>query len=266
IASFLYDGGIKVNVRKYEFDGKTLNLYYDVVFDDNNNIESEKRNLASPKISYFALCESSSRASTISETETILSMVETLELSDSTEKVIIYFLPSDMPAETIPDMTKIEYSYTATVNSDSVTPVLEKGKPLTTGSLDGIPIIDPYDTETESKLGVSMCVTGITNRRIEFIIAQNGGTVDGEILYTPAYWIEKKNGDKWEELPTLTREPAVWNAKDQVLERGTGVELGADFNLIYGDLSVGEYRLCKNICCGSITETVYAGFMVAAEE
>lgn len=263
IASFLYDDGIKVNVRKYEFDGKTLNLYYDVVFDENNNIDPEKRNFAAPKISYFAICDSSnSRASIISETETTLSMVETLELSDSVKSVIIYFLPSDLDAGTVPDMTMIEYSYTATVNSNTVIPVLGKRNPLT----DGIPIIDPYDTETESKLGVSICVTGETKSRVEFIISQNGGTVDGEILYTPAYWIEKKNGDKWEELPTLTGEPAVWNAKDQVLERGSGVELGADFDMIYGALPIGEYRLCKNICCGSITETVYAGFMVASED
>ncbi len=44
------------------------------------------------------------------------------------------------------------------------------------------------------------------------------------------------------------------------------MELGADLNMIYGDLSVGEYRLCKNICSGSITETVYAEFSVATEE
>ena len=113
-----------------------------------------------------------------------------------------------------------------------------------------------------SKLGVTMRRNDNTNKRIEFTVSQNGGTVDGDIMYTPAYRIEKKNGGKWEELPTLTGEPAVWNAKDQVLERGSEITLGADFDMIYGELPEGEYRLVKDFVCGSITETVYADFTV----
>ena len=116
--------------------------------------------------------------------------------------------------------------------------------------------------EVGSRLGVTMRRDNNTNKRIEFAVTQSGGTVDGDIFITPAYWIERKNGDKWEELPTLSGEPAVWNAKEQVLERGSEITLGADFDMIYGELPEGEYRLAKTFFSGSITETVYANFTV----
>ncbi len=120
--------------------------------------------------------------------------------------------------------------------------------------------------ETGSRLGVSMLRNNNTANDIELLVIQHGGTVEGDITYDPAFTIERDNGGKWEELPTQSGMPAVWNtpATLPVLPRDETTTITAKWDMIYGTncLSEGRYRIGKTFSCGAVTETVYAEFTV----
>ncbi len=117
--------------------------------------------------------------------------------------------------------------------------------------------------ETGSRLGVTMRRTDNTAEGMELDIEQYGGTVEGDILYDPSYVIERDNNGVWEEMPTLTGDPPVWNALEQVLPWSKVTKLVLSWGeFIYGTLPEGKYRVRKDFRCGKITETVYAEFTV----
>lgn len=120
--------------------------------------------------------------------------------------------------------------------------------------------------ETGSKLGVSMLRNNNTANDIELLVIQHGGTVEGDITYDPSFTIERDNDGKWEELPTQSGMPAVWNtpATLPVLPRDETTTITAKWDMIYGTncLSEGRYRIGKKFSCGAVTETVYAEFTV----
>jgi|GEM_PF-6969599 len=121
------------------------------------------------------------------------------------------------------------------------------------------------DAETASTLGVTMWVKENNTEEMTLMISQFGGSTDEQIWYDPAFVIERKSGDKWEEMPTLTGQPPTWNALAHILNRNTDTEVKVTWGgSIYGTLPEGDYRIAKTFSGGSRSETVYANFKVTA--
>ena len=121
------------------------------------------------------------------------------------------------------------------------------------------------DAETASTLGVTMWVKENNTEKMTLMISQFGGSTDEQIWYDPAFVIERKSGDKWEEMPTLTGQPPTWNALAHILNRNTDTEVKVTWGeFIYGTLPEGDYRIAKTFSGGSRSETVYANFKVTA--
>lgn len=117
--------------------------------------------------------------------------------------------------------------------------------------------------ETGSRLGVTMRRMNNTAGGIELEIEQYGGTVEGDIVYDTSFVVERDNNGVWEELPTLTGDPPVWNGNEQILPRGEVTKVNLSWGeFIYGTLSEGKYRVRKDFRCGKIKETAYAEFSV----
>ncbi|MCR4779641.1 MAG: hypothetical protein K5876_00955 [Ruminiclostridium sp.] len=117
--------------------------------------------------------------------------------------------------------------------------------------------------ETGSRLGVTMRRMNNTAGGIELEIEQHGGTAEGDIVYDPSFVVERDNNGVWEELPTLSGYPPVWNGYESVLPRSEVTKVNLSWGeFIYGTLSEGKYRVRKDFRCGKIKETAYAEFTV----
>lgn len=128
VVRFDYDD-LTLVVTGYEFDGSTMNLYYDVRFNEDSGIEKDRRMFSVPHIQFLVFSEGSSRASVLSEDDSSMSMVTTMTGSEPQDSVVIHFLPSDITG-TVPNDILEKYTFTAMKNADKVVPALGKGSKI----------------------------------------------------------------------------------------------------------------------------------------
>ena len=82
----------------------------------------------------------------------------------------------------------------------------------------------------------------ITSKGATFVIKNN---TDIECIYGVDYLLEKKIGDEWKEVDTLTVSPLVWNLIGYTLNSNEQSEINIDWSIGYGELESGNYRLVK---------------------
>jgi|GEM_PF-5333671 len=92
LATFVFDG-CKLNITDYDFDGISLNVYYDVIFDDSCTLSSEEKlAFVLPMIVYEEENASEGHAELISETGNTQSCVLRETLKAYTEKLYVNFI------------------------------------------------------------------------------------------------------------------------------------------------------------------------------
>ena len=122
IGEFIFDG-YRINVKSYEFDGKTLNIYYDVVFDEENEISaSDKYKAVSVHVPLDVNSTGEGGGCVLSETDDTLSWVETVVVEEYTESFSLQFVASSFSKPT----------FTVTKNSDKVNPAVGENAPALT--------------------------------------------------------------------------------------------------------------------------------------
>ena len=81
----------------------------------------------------------------------------------------------------------------------------------------------------------------LTPKGATFILKNN---TDENYCYEPAYYIEKKEGNKWNEI--VLKEPLSWNSVIYTIKPREETEINIDWSVTgYGALKNGEYRLVK---------------------
>lgn len=94
----------------------------------------------------------------------------------------------------------------------------------------------------EGDVSMSLKANTLTSSGATFVLKNNS---DLEYVYGPDYTIEKRDGEDWKELNTVSGEPLTWNTIAYILNPEEEIEINIDWSLAYGELGVGEYRLVK---------------------
>lgn len=85
----------------------------------------------------------------------------------------------------------------------------------------------------------------VTNIGATFILTSHTEITD-EYLYGEAYILEYKDNDKWLTVPTI-RDDYAWNMIGYTLNSNKSNEIIVDWQWLYGELPIGEYRMVKTI-------------------
>ena len=97
---------------------------------------------------------------------------------------------------------------------------------------------------------------------------QNGGSPDGELTYGSPFFLERLEGDQWEEVKTV--EPTAWTMIGYTLEMGSSHKWEVSWESIYGELLPGNYRFCKEFLAyrgpGDYDKRVYYAEFEVPEE
>lgn len=124
IAEFDYDD-MKLVVTKYEFDGSTMNLYYDVVFSENLGAENERMKSEIPALTFLIFSEYRQKIDTVSESENSLSMVRTITIDEPQDSVAVQCFPKIYTGQITQELWD-KYTFTAVKNAENVEPALKE--------------------------------------------------------------------------------------------------------------------------------------------
>lgn len=123
IAEFDYDD-MKLVVTKYEFDGSTMNIYYDVVFSENLGAENERMKSEIPNLTFLIFSEYRQKIDTVSESENSLSMVRTITIDEPQDSVAVQCFPITYTGQISQELWD-KYTFTAVKNMENVEPALK---------------------------------------------------------------------------------------------------------------------------------------------
>ena len=111
---------------------------------------------------------------------------------------------------------------------------------------DYCPPVMENNIESEENSNVTLSIKdGTLTAKGATIILKNN-TKD-TYAYGPEYFIEKLKDGKWGEVSTITGEPLSWNAITFNLYANEEREQVLDFEIAYGELSAGKYRIIKRV-------------------
>lgn len=105
---------------------------------------------------------------------------------------------------------------------------------------------------SESKYGLFNELEGVTLNVKDKSTQQSGLTViihnntKDEFLYDPFYCVEKSKSGKWYQVPEIT-ENASFGLIGYALKANSSAVVEIDWEWLYGDLEVGNYRIIKRL-------------------
>lgn len=114
----------------------------------------------------------------------------------------------------------------------------------------------------EETWGITLTAENVTPTSATIKCTQSGGEPTGE-LHTGSWYIletwTQENG--WKEMPYVIDEEIGWNDIAWIIPKGDTVEWEVNWELLYGKLSVGKYRIGKEItdfrAIGDYDEAIY---------
>lgn len=83
----------------------------------------------------------------------------------------------------------------------------------------------------------------------KIVFSQNStiGKPKGTLMTGAAYTIQKKQNNEWKDVPTITDAPVQWKGVAYQIPMDDSFVMDINYEYIYGELSEGEYRICKNV-------------------
>lgn len=102
--------------------------------------------------------------------------------------------------------------------------------------------------EGEADWGITLSVENATPTGLTLVISQSGGAPTGELQFGSQFWLEVWEDDSWQAVPEVPSDvDRAWTAEAYLIpmEGSTEQELGWDY--LYGELSPGTYRICKEV-------------------
>ena len=96
--------------------------------------------------------------------------------------------------------------------------------------------------------GISLSAESITNKGLKLIITQTNGYHQGELQtgswFKIEHWDEESN--EWISVKEII-DNAAWTSEAYLIAVETSSEYNINWEWVYGELSAGKYRLCKEI-------------------
>lgn len=130
-------------------------------------------------------------------------------------------------------------------------------------------IIDKESTETENNQtveddtwGIQLNATKITPTGMTLVCKQSGGKPTGELYTGSYYFLEESINEQWLPVEMLPSEYGlVWTDEAWIIPMNDIVEWEVDWELLYGELPDGKYRIGKEIMdfrsAGDYDEKIY---------
>lgn len=105
--------------------------------------------------------------------------------------------------------------------------------------------LDSGDEGTVSEWGLTFTVRDATPTGATLIWEQSGGSPTGELETGSDFFLERLEDGEWEAVPYVASNIA-WTSEGYLVPMGETVEKTVNWEWIYGELSTGEYRVCKD--------------------
>lgn len=98
-----------------------------------------------------------------------------------------------------------------------------------------------------SPLGIELTAKDITPTGLTLVCTQSGGDPDGELMTGAAFRLQTYNEelDFWEDMPT--KNELIFTSEAWQIPMNSSVEWKTDWELYYGELLSGRYRIFKEI-------------------
>ncbi|MBQ5331286.1 MAG: hypothetical protein J6F31_08565 [Oscillospiraceae bacterium] len=90
--------------------------------------------------------------------------------------------------------------------------------------------------------GITLTAKNVTPTGMTMEVLWDGKTVKGEISFGEYYYLEKKNGSNWEQVPYI--DEACFIEPEYMPSPGEIMTFEKNWKFFYGELDKGEYRLC----------------------
>lgn len=113
--------------------------------------------------------------------------------------------------------------------------------------------------------GITMLAEDVSPTGMTLVIRQKGWTGIGELSTGTPYWIERLTDGQWKELEKIEIEDGTqraWTTVLLLLKKGEDNRYELTWELLYGTLPAGQYRLGKAISLGDEKQTFYAEFEI----
>lgn len=107
--------------------------------------------------------------------------------------------------------------------------------------------------------GVTMTVESVVDTKITVLINYSA---DDAVLFGANYILEVKDGQKWFSLPV--NDDIMFTSIAYELEKGSSFPWSTDFEILYGKLPAGHYRIIKGFNIKSQLDT-HEEYFVSAE-
>lgn len=102
---------------------------------------------------------------------------------------------------------------------------------------------DPSVKLTDPDWGITLSVEDVTPTGMKLLIKQSGGSPTGDLEYGEDYHIEQFTDGAWQQVQPL--ETPAFLAMAYPLEPNTVAEETLNWEVVYGELSPGQYRIAK---------------------
>ena len=119
--------------------------------------------------------------------------------------------------------------------------------------------------------GLTLTAKDVTPTSCTIVFTQSGGNPTGELETGSPFKLEQYKNGKWTDVDELPHEyDLAWTAEAWVIGENMSTEFPEKWNLLYGELPAGKYRISKEIYDwrkpgDSDRKTYYAYFKIDAE-
>lgn len=100
---------------------------------------------------------------------------------------------------------------------------------------------------SQDSMGISISVDDVTQSGLTLKIEQFGIKPQGELHTDSRFFIEKNNEGEWKPVEKLTGEEPAWDDIAYIIKLNDITEISVNWEMIYGKLAPGYYRLVKEI-------------------
>lgn len=96
--------------------------------------------------------------------------------------------------------------------------------------------------------GIQLTATNVTPTGLTLVCKQSGGQPTGGLQTGSFYWLEVQIDNEWVSVEMLPREyERAWTDEAWIIPMKDSVEWDMDWESLYGELPIGEYRIGKEI-------------------
>lgn len=119
----------------------------------------------------------------------------------------------------------------------------------------------PDNAKIDDKWGLQLSAKDVTSESLTIVFQQSGGSPSGELQTGSWFSLEVHDQNEWKPLETNPLIDYAWNSIAYRIKKNEATELKTEWKWLYGELSIGSYRLGKKVMdfrkSGDFDEEIY---------